>query len=931
MAITMRRKHFYEFAQFQVVPEERALLRDGQIVPLAPKAFEVLLVLLQNSGRLVSKDELMKTVWPDTFVEEANLSQSIFLLRRALGEKANEPHYVVTVPGRGYRFGEEVIEVSDGEPSVPTLAPTAVPMGETKPPRFLFWSGLALLLVVAAGGGYLVQSLRRIPLLPGSRPTPTLKARRSVAVLGFHNRSGRPEEAWLSTALSEMLSTEMAAGEHLRMVPTEEVARVKLEISLADADSLSKSTLARLRANLGSDVVVIGSYAVVRESATARIRMDLRLQDAGSGEMIAEFAATGTEGDLFDLVSQCGAQLREKLGVEARSTAEALNVHASLPSNPEAARLYSEGLARLRVFDALLARDLLREAVAADPTYPMSHSALASAWSALGYDLRAKEEAVTAFRLSSKLSREERLLVEGSYHEVAKEWTKAVENYRTLFALFPDNIDYGLRLFQAQVGAANGPEARITLDALRQLPFPASEDARIDLAEVDLAYLLSNFKQMLAAGSHAASQSEAQGARLLLARARQAQGEAFYYLGESSQALASFAEAKEVYVATGDRAHTAGVLRDVADTLALQGDHSAALQLYRQSLEVAREVGSKSQVANDLNNMAVLLQTRRDFATAQRMYEQALAIYREIDDKKRGTYVLCNVGEALFYQGDLTGAEKKYREALESARQIGDSDSEANQVNDIAILLEARGDLSGASSAFEQALSLWHDNNVPGVASAMKGLGDVQLAQGDLIGARKTQQQALAVRQKLGEKQSIAESQLALARVWLEEGRAPEAESAARAAVSEFKAENVSDLEAAGYALLTSSLLAQGKSEEAQKAAKSAMSHSARSQEPMTRISVAIAAARVRASSYRHASSRVEPAVQVIHDLQALANEAKKYAFLGLEFEARLAEAQVTLDSGQTDDGVAQLASLAEAAHAKGFGLIAKKALGVRN
>jgi hypothetical protein len=65
--------------------------------------------------------------------------------------------------------------------------------------------------------------------------------------------------------------------------------------------------------------------------------------------------------------------------------------------------------------------------------------------------------------------------------------------------------------------------------------------------------------------------------------------------------------------------------------------------------------------------------------------------------------------------------------------------------------------------------------------------------------------------------------------------------------------------------------------------------------------------------------------------LQALANEAKKYAFLGLEFEARLAEAQVTLDSGQTDDGVAQLASLAEAAHAKGFGLIAKKALGVRN
>ncbi len=432
---------------------------------------------------------------------------------------------------------------------------------------------------------------------------------------------------------------------------------------------------------------------------------------------------------------------------------------------------------------------------------------------------------------------------------------------------------------------------------------------------------------MLAAASRAASQSEGQGARLLLARARQAQGEAFYYLGENTQALASFAEAKELYAATGDRAHTSGVLRDVADTLALQGDYSAALQLYRESLVVAREVGSTSQVANDLNNMAVLFQSRRDFVTAQKMYEEALAIYREIDDKKRGTYVLCNIGEALFYQGDLAGAERNYRHALESARQIGDSDSQANQLNDIAILLEARGDLSGASRDFEQALSLWHDNNVPGSTSAMTGLGEVQLAMGDLVGARKTLEQALAMRQRLGEKQSIAESRLALARVSLEEGRAVEAESAAREAASEFKAENVPDLEAVAYALLARSLLEQGKSEEAQKAAKSAVSYSTRSQEPMTRISVAITAARVRAAAYPQSSSGVKGASQVIHDLHALANEARKYTFLGLEFEAMLAEAQVKLDSGKTNEGVAQLASLAEEAHVKGFGLIARKAL----
>src|SRR5260370_27201931 len=170
VAITMGRRHFYEFAPFRVEPEERALLRDGQIVPLPPKAFDVLLVLIQKKGRLVLKDELMKTVWPDTFVEEANLSQNIFLLRKALREKANQPHYIVTVPGRGYRFGSEVNEISGGESSVPSQSPTPLPPDQTKAQRYhhhLFWAGLAALLVLTTGGIDLCHSLRRIQPLPG--------------------------------------------------------------------------------------------------------------------------------------------------------------------------------------------------------------------------------------------------------------------------------------------------------------------------------------------------------------------------------------------------------------------------------------------------------------------------------------------------------------------------------------------------------------------------------------------------------------------------------------------------------------------------------------------------------------------------------------------------------------------------------------------
>ena len=94
----------YEFGAYRLDTVERVLLRDGQPVPLTPKAFETLVVLVQNNGHVVEKDDLMKQVWQDTCVEEANLTQNIFTLRRVLEESSEKPKYIETVPRRGYRF-----------------------------------------------------------------------------------------------------------------------------------------------------------------------------------------------------------------------------------------------------------------------------------------------------------------------------------------------------------------------------------------------------------------------------------------------------------------------------------------------------------------------------------------------------------------------------------------------------------------------------------------------------------------------------------------------------------------------------------------------------------------------------------------------------------------------------------------------------------
>src|SRR3974390_333883 len=100
--------HFYEFGPYRIDLSHRLLLREGQPVALQPKAFDILVVLVENSDKTVLKGDLLEAVWPDTFVEESNLAQNIFVLRKALGDAVGANKYIVTVPGRGYRFAENV-------------------------------------------------------------------------------------------------------------------------------------------------------------------------------------------------------------------------------------------------------------------------------------------------------------------------------------------------------------------------------------------------------------------------------------------------------------------------------------------------------------------------------------------------------------------------------------------------------------------------------------------------------------------------------------------------------------------------------------------------------------------------------------------------------------------------------------------------------
>jgi len=149
--MSMEDKNFYEFGPFRIDLEERQLLRGQDTIPLTPKAFETLLILIRSSQRVVLKDDLMKALWPDSFVEESNLTQNIFVLRKALGESAQGARYIATVPGRGYRFTEKVRDVTDKPTRLvfESRSIQRVAISESKPPRNLL--RVSLMAIVLAG------------------------------------------------------------------------------------------------------------------------------------------------------------------------------------------------------------------------------------------------------------------------------------------------------------------------------------------------------------------------------------------------------------------------------------------------------------------------------------------------------------------------------------------------------------------------------------------------------------------------------------------------------------------------------------------------------------------------------------------------------------------------------------------------------------
>jgi serine/threonine protein kinase/tetratricopeptide (TPR) repeat protein len=791
-----------------------------------------------------------------------------------------------------------------------------VPIAAKRPPRWGLIGPIIAAAVIALAAAFSVGGWRHRTQPQATAPASNVKSRKSVAVLGFKNLSGKPEESWISTALAEMLTTELGAGEQVRTVPGENVARMKMDLSLSDADSFAADTLDKIHKNLGSDLVVLGSYLALGKSAGGKVRLDFRLQDTAAGETVATFSETATEDELIDLVSRTGADLRQKMGIAGVSAADESVVRAALPSNPEAARLYSEGLDKLRLFDALAARDRLAQSAKIEPNHALTHSALAEAWSALGYDAKSQDEAKQAFDLSSGLSREDRLVVEGRYREATHDWPKAVEIYRTLAGFFPDNLNYGLRLASAQVSAGLPKEGLATLEGLAK---SGSKDARVDLAESRAANALGDFKRAQQSAATAATKGRAQDSKLVVAQAQAAEGRALERLGRTNEASAAFAEAKSLFIAAGDKAGAASAINSNANVLYDQGNFAGARKGYEESLAVFREVGAQARASNALNNIGNVYYEQGDLTHAREYYQQSLDVFRVIGDKAGIAGGLGNLANVLDSIGDLKGSLQMQQEGLAAFQEVGDKRGTAATLGNFGNVLAEMGDLEGAKAKYQDAIRMHGESGYQrGAGYSMYGLSDVLTAQGQLAEARKYAEKSAAIRKEMKEEGNIAGSNVQLANLALEEGKAAEAEALARAAGEEFDKEKVADNGASAYGVLAVAQLEQNKLADAQKSASRAMSLAQQTAYKPPRFDATIANAKVQA-----AAGDPTAALKTLEGVRA---EAVKYGYVPYDFEARLAIGEIEMKSGKIAAGKARLTQLEKDSREKGYVLAAEKA-----
>lgn len=355
----MQSKHLYQFGPFCLDPVKRRLLRDGEVVKLTPKAFETLFVLVQQRGKTIDKDELLKTVWAGTIVEENNLNQSITALRKSLGDSRQESQYIATIPGVGYRFVADVKEVHEEE----LAGVEPAPIKTERRPMFRY-ALLLLVPLVLAVVGYAVLTRKKSP------PGPAVS---SIMVLPLDNLSGDPNEEYFADGVTDALIGDLAKLSGLQVISRTSSMHYKG----------TKKSLPEIAREIKVDAIVEGTVQRSGDRVVIRAQLIHAATDRHLWVQVYERPMR----DVLDVQSEIAQTIARQIQIQM-TPADQARLTARHPVSPKAFDDYLQG--RFLYWNRRTEENLhkaiahFQNAIKEDPNYALAHVGLADCYNALG-------------------------------------------------------------------------------------------------------------------------------------------------------------------------------------------------------------------------------------------------------------------------------------------------------------------------------------------------------------------------------------------------------------------------------------------------------------------------------------------------------------------------------------------------------------------
>jgi len=448
---------FYRFGQFVLDPARRTLSRADSPVSLTPKAFDVLLFLVQNPNRLVTKEELLQAVWGDTVVEEGNLTQYISHLRKALGDDSEDIRLIVTIARKGYQFTARVtvaeaadiakyatLQVAATETSETDARPVEFPAKEkvTKLPSARFrsrkrFAAVALLAVIAAAFWWYGSYRSRVEL----------SATDTIVLADVKNETGDPV---FDDALDTALRYEMDQTPYLNILGMDKVLGTLAQLNLPPTTKLTPEVARQICGKTNSKLVISQSIS----DAGNGYHLQMRALDCGSGATLAqEQAEIGKRDEVVHELGITAARLSAKLGEPSGSLARFNQPLAkALSPSLEALQAATQGLKLSLAGDAQGGLKLFQRAVELDPNLAVAYGRLGATYLFLGNTELSEAAYTRAYQLRDRLTEKGRLGAEINYYStVIGDWEKEYSSALRFLEIFPRDVFGHVNLREAFV------------------------------------------------------------------------------------------------------------------------------------------------------------------------------------------------------------------------------------------------------------------------------------------------------------------------------------------------------------------------------------------------------------------------------------------------------------------------------------------------